>query len=99
MIHRPIKDLSEIQIGSRIYYNDPITIDKIYGTVVNIDFIGPQKAFIYVASPYQDENIHVEYGLAYKDIIVFDDIPNELPCGTYRDPVKGQYGKITGDEH
>ena len=50
---------------------------------------------VLIASPYNDENIHEENGIRYKDIMMFDDIPNDIN-GWGRDPIIKEYGKFVG---
>lgn len=95
MIHRPYDQLEHV--GKEVVYLDPLTLDKRTGIVVSIEQLGPRMAFVYLASPYKDENVHQENGMAFRDIMVFDDVPNEDESGVYRDPIIGQYGKYTGE--
>jgi hypothetical protein len=97
MIHRPYDQLTEI--GNEVVYLDPLTMDKCTGIVMMVEQLAPRTAFVYLASPYKDENIHQENGIAFRDIMVFDDVPNEDDCGVYRDHIIGQYGRFTGDSN
>ena len=96
MIHRPYDQLQEV--GSEVVYLDQLTLDKRTGIVLKIEHLSPRVAFVYLMSPYKDENTHVdeETGASYRDIMIFDDVPNEDPSGAYRDPVLGQYGRYAG---
>ena len=95
MYHRNISDLP--QLTQEIMYLDQVTLEQKVGIVMYIEQLNPELAFVYVASPYKEENIHEDFGVLYKDIIVFDTLPNEDPSGVYRDPVLGMYGKYTGE--
>lgn len=94
MYHRHIKDLPNIT--QEIMYLDEITLDQKVGIVMYIEQINPELAFVYLASPHKEENIHEDFGVFYKDIMVFDNIDNEDESGVYRDPVLGMYGKYVG---
>jgi len=96
MIHRPYSQLQEV--GKEVVYLDPLTMEQRTGIVMLIENIGPRVAFVYLASPYKEENVHKEGEMSFRDIMVFDDVPNEDPSGVYRDPILGQYGKLVGQE-
>lgn len=97
MIHRPYDQLSNV--GKEVAYLDPLTLDQRTGIVVFIEHLSARSAFVYLASPYKDENVHQENGFTFRDIMVFDDVPNEDDSGVYRDPIIGQYGKYTGESN
>ena len=73
MYHKNIKDIT--QLGQEIIYIDESTGQKLSGIVGRIEYLNENTAFVYVVSPYKDENIHLEGGFAYRDIIVFDEEP------------------------
>ena len=58
--------------------------------------VGPNVVFAYLASVDPDENDKSDFGIMYRDIMVFDTIPNEMPDGSYRDPIMGTHGKLVG---
>ena len=97
MIHRPYDQLQSV--GKEVVYLDPFTMDQRTGIVMNVEHLAPRTAFVYLASPYKDENTHEENGIKFRDIMVFDDVPNEDDSGVYRDPILGQYGKYTGESN
>ena len=97
MLHRPYDQLANV--GNEVVYLDQLTLEKRTGIVMWIEELAPRTAFVYLASPYKDENVHQENGIAFRDIMVFDDIPNEDESGVYRDHVIGQYGKFTGESN
>lgn len=74
MLHRHISTLN--QLGGELIYNDQITGEPVTGVVGRIEYIAPNVAFVYIVSPYQDENRKEEDGFRYKDIMVFDDRPD-----------------------
>jgi hypothetical protein len=96
MYHRNIADLP--QLTQEIMYLDQLTLEQKVGIVMYVEQVNPELAFVYVASPYKEENIHEDFGVLYKDIFVFDTLPNEDQSGVYRDPVLGMYGKYTGEK-
>lgn len=91
MYHRNISTLP--QLTQEVMYIDEITLEERVGIVMYIEQVNPELAFVYLASPYKKENIHEDFGVQYKDIMVFDNVPNEDESGVYRDPVLGMYGK------
>lgn len=97
MIHRPITQLPEV--GAEISYLDEITYEQKIGQVVYIEPLSKDAAFVYIASPDMEENIHEDFGVRYMVIMVFDSLPNETADGIYRDTVLGNYGKIVGEEN
>lgn len=97
MIHRPYGQLEKV--GKEVAYLDPLTLEPRTGIVVFVEHLSPRTAFVYLASPYKDENVHQENGASFRDIMVFDDILNEDESGVYRDPIIGQYGKYTGESN
>ena len=90
MLVRDIKTLP--MLGNEIIYIDEKTGNKVSGIVMYKEIVNEHLAFVYVASPYKDENTHKDYGFDYKDIIVFDDRGNDNN-GWYRDTVLANYGK------
>lgn len=95
MIHRNIEQLPILT--NEIYYLDPITMDQKHGVVVFIEKLEENVAFVYVASDDIEENVHEDFGVRYRDIIVFDDYENENEDGSFKDPVLGMYGKKVGE--
>lgn len=95
MYKRPLSALSELQ--DEIIYLDEITGDERTGIVVMKEQIADNAVMVLIASPYDDENIHEENGIKYKDIMVFDDISNDIN-GWGRDPIVKEYGKFVGLE-
>lgn len=95
MLHRNINTLP--QVTKEVIYLDEITLEEKVGIVMYIEQVNPELAFVYLASPHKEENIHEDFGVQYKDIMVFDNIPNEDESGVYRDAVLGTYGKIVGE--
>lgn len=97
MIRRDINTLGKV--GSEIIYIDELTEQKVTGAVSAIEVISHNLAFVYVTSPYKDENTKTEMVgdklITYKDIIVFDDKPNTMNKW-HRDSILGQYGKYIG---
>ena len=94
MYHRHINELPEIT--QEIMYLDEMTLEQKVGIVMYVEQVNPELAFVYLASPYKEENIHEDFGVRYKDIMVFDNIKNEDESGAYRDSVLGMYGKYVG---
>lgn len=94
MYHRHINELPEIT--QEIMYLDEMTLEQKVGIVMYVEQVNPELAFVYLASPYKEENIHEDFGVRYKDIMVFDNIKNEDESGVYRDSVLGMYGKYVG---
>lgn len=94
MYHRNIAELP--QLTQEIMYLDEMTLEQKVGIVMYVEQVNPELAFVYIASPYKEENIHEDFGVQYKDIMVFDSIPNEDESGVYRDTVLGRYGKVVG---
>lgn len=75
MLHGNIQYLKEI--GNEIIYNDPKTGEIVSGLVGKIDYDDPNTAFVYIISPYDDENDKIEGVFKYKDIMVFDNLPEQ----------------------
>ena len=97
MYHRNINTLPEL--NKEIVYIDELTEEERVGIVIATEQLsGVNAIMVYVASPYKKENIHEENGIAYRDIFIFDDIPNEND-GMYRDAIMGNYGRIIGEEN
>ena len=86
------------QLTQEIKYLDPVTYEERVGIVQYIEHIEPQVAFVYVASPDKEENLHQDFNVFYRDIIVFDNYNNELEGGVYRDSILGMYGKFVGEQ-
>ena len=93
MIHRDIQTLNSL--GNEVVYIDELTGETINGIVMKKEFIEPNICFVYVASPYKEQNKKQEGNMFYKDIIVFDPFPNEVN-GILKDTVLGNYGKAVG---
>lgn len=88
-----VRDINTLPLlDKEIIYIDEKTGNKVSGIVMYKEIVNEHLAFVYVASPYKDENIHEDYGFKYKDIIIFDDKSNESN-GWYRDSVLANYGK------
>lgn len=90
MLHKHISQLKDV--GSEIMYNDPITGEVVSGLIGRIDREGGNVAFVYIISPYDDENDKIEpidekSVFKYKDIMVFDEFGEEME-GWMRDPIK-----------
>ena len=81
-----ISKLNEIQVNKEVIYIDEHTMEERRGIVLYIEHITPDCTFVYVASPYKEENDKQEGSIFYRDIFVFDNIPNELQ-GICRDPI------------
>lgn len=94
MYHRNINELP--QVTKEVMYLDELTLEPRVGIVVFIEQVNDELAFVYLASPYKEDNIHEDFGVMYKDIMVFDNIPNEDESGAYMDPIMGMYGKKVG---
>lgn len=93
MIHRDINTLG--QLDKEIVYIDEITGDEVVGIVMKVEVISKDIAFVYVASPYKEQNNKVEGNIHYRDIIAFDSFGNENN-GILKDTVLGNYGKAVG---
>lgn len=94
MYKRPYESLSEL--GKEIIYIDQKTGETCSGLVVKKETIGDRAVMVFVASPYDDENVHDEGdGIRYKEIFMFDDVPNDIH-GWGRDPILKEYGKYAG---
>ena len=77
MYHMNIESIT--QLGQEIIYIDESTAQKLSGVVGRIEYLDSKTAFVYVVSPYNDENNKVEPdGFRYRDIIVFDDQPETV---------------------
>lgn len=94
MYHRNINELS--QLTKEVMYLDELTLETRVGIVVFVEHVNDTLCFVYLASPYKEENVHEDFGVMYKDIMVFDDISNEDESGAYKDPIMGMYGKKIG---
>ena len=95
MYVRPYEALE--QLGNEIIYIDQLSGEKRSGIVVGKEEIGERKVMVFVASPYDEENDKQEGIIRYRDIIMFDDIPNDIN-GWGRDPIIKEYGKYIGVE-
>lgn len=76
MYHKNIESI--VDLGSEVIYVDESTGEKISGVVGRVEYLDSKTAFVYVVSPYDDENNHEEDGFRYRDIIVFDDKPESI---------------------
>lgn len=88
MLHRDIATLDYNM--KEIMYIDELTGETINGIVMKIEQVDKNTAFVYVASPYKDENTKQEDNFFFKDIIVFDNRPNE-ENGWYKDTILANY--------
>jgi len=88
MLHRHISLLKDLK--PEVSYIDEMTGEAITGIVVNVEYLSPECAFVYIASPYKDENDKVEGNIHYKDIMVFDNRSNTVE-GWHLDTVLGNY--------
>ena len=96
MYKRPYEALQ--YLGNEIVYIDEITGEKSSGIVVKKERLNDTAVMVYIASPYDDENIHDEGdGIRYKEIFMFDSVPNDIN-GWGRDAVLKEYGKYIGEE-
>lgn len=93
MYYRPLDMLK--YVGDEIIYIDEITGEKRSGLVVGSEKLDENSVMVFVASPYDDENIHKEGDISYRDIFMFDSYPNDIH-GWGRDPVMKEYGKYIG---
>lgn len=91
MIHRDVRTLPEL--GNQIQYIDALSGDVVTAIVGRIERVSESRYFVFAVSPYKDENTKQEAdGLVYRDIIVFDDQPEEVE-GWRKDFVRAQYEK------
>ena len=88
MLHRHISLLKDLK--PEVSYIDEMTGEAITGIVVNVEHLSPECAFVYIASPYKDENDKVEGNIHYKDIMVFDNRSNTVE-GWHLDTILGNY--------
>lgn len=88
MLHRHISLLKDLK--PEVSYIDEMTGEAITGIVVNVEHLSSECAFVYIASPYKDENDKVEGNIHYKDIMVFDNRSNTVE-GWHLDTVLGNY--------
>ena len=88
MLHRHISLLKDLK--PEVSYIDEMTGEAITGIVANVEHLSPECAFVYIASPYKDENDKVEGNIHYKDIMVFDNRSNTVE-GWHLDTVLGNY--------
>ena len=91
MYRRSIWELPEL--GKEIIYTDQETREARDGIVMYIEQLDQNTVFAYIASPYKDENIHEDFGVKYRDIVVFDNIPNNIN-GWDRDLLQGELSRI-----
>ena len=96
MICRPYEEAKYLTIGSDVQYLDQNTYEPIDAKVVYMEQVGENVIFAYLASSDNTENNKSDFGVKYKDIMVFDTLPNEMPDGSYRDPIYGEHGKLVG---
>lgn len=96
MYHRHISELSKLT--KEIIYLDEITFEERVGIVLKIEQLHPNLAFVYVASTRKEDNDKIEGNLQYRDIIVFDDKPNEIEW-IYKDPVIGEFNNFIEKEN
>ena len=85
MIHRDINTLKDL--GPEIVYPDAMTGERVNAVVGRVEYVNDKLAFVYTISPYDDENVHVEDGFRYRDIIVFDDRP-DTEHGWHKNPIE-----------
>ena len=76
MLHRDIKTITSL--GTEIIYLDESTGEQVSGVVGRVEYVDNNTAFVYIVSPYKDENVHMEDGFAYKEIMVFDNQPETV---------------------
>lgn len=89
MLHQHISQLKDI--GNEIIYNDPVSGEVVSGLIGKIDREG-NVAFVYIISPYDDENDKIEpidgkSIFKYKDIMVFDEFEDEME-GWMKNPIQ-----------
>ena len=89
MLHKHISQLKEV--WNEIIYNDPVSGEVVSGVIGRIDREG-NVAFVYIISPYDDENDKIEpiderRIFKYKDIMIFDEFGEEME-GWMRDPMR-----------
>ena len=86
MLRRDISTLKDL--GPELIYNDPLNGEPLTGIVGRVEYMNENTAFVYIISPYDDENDKVEPdGFRYRDIMVFDDRP-DTEHGWHKDPIK-----------
>lgn len=95
MYHRDIKTLPNL--GKELVYIDEFTREERTGIVMKVEQIEPNVVFVYIASTRKEENDKVEGTILYRDIFVFDDLPNEIG-GFYKDTVLGEFSKYIKGE-
>jgi hypothetical protein len=95
MYVRPYEALE--QLGNEIVYIDEMSGETRTGLVVGKERIGEKAVMVFIASPYDNENDKQEGMIRYRDIFMFDDLPNDIN-GWGRDPVLKEYGKYIGVE-
>ena len=85
MLHRDIRTINEL--STEVVYNDPLTGEVLIGVVGKVEYLNENTAFVYLMSPYDEQNNKVEGNLRYRDIMVFDDRP-ENEHGWFKDAIK-----------
>lgn len=94
MYVRPYEALE--QLGNEIVYLDEMSGEKRTGLVVGKERIGEKAVMVFIASPYDNENDKQEGMIRYRDIFMFDDIPNDIN-GWGRDSILKNFGKFIGE--
>lgn len=99
-------DISELEKFSNgndqeIVYIDQGTGLESHGIIVGTEWLDQSTVFVYIASPYDEENNKVEGNIRYKEIFVFDDKPNVMKAegkegGWARDSMLYNYGRKAG---
>ena len=70
--------------------------EKRTGLVVGKERIGEKAVMVFIASPYDNENDKQEGMIRYRDIFMFDDLPNDIN-GWGRDSILKNFGKFIGE--
>ena len=94
MYVRPYEALE--QLGNEIVYLDEMSGEKRTGLVVGKERIGEKAVMVFIASPYDNENDKQEGMIRYRDIFMFDDLPNDIN-GWGRDSILKNFGKFIGE--
>ena len=94
MYVRPYEALE--QLGNEIVYLDEMSGEKRTGLVVGKKRIGEKAVMVFIASPYDNENDKQEGMIRYRDIFMFDDLPNDIN-GWGRDSILKNFGKFIGE--
>lgn len=91
MIHRDVRTLPKL--GNQIQYIDALSGDIVTAIVGRVQQVAENSYFVFAVSPYKDENDKQESdGFVYRDIVVFDDQPEEIE-GWRKDFIRAQYEK------